>query len=100
MCDSEDNIYAYVDHALGVDPTLPGHEQYFYGNYVVMQGEQVGTCLPQKQMYGNRYFTPSGKLQEGCQGFGGQVSTTPSDADTLIQAKMKLGGLPDISLVI
>ena len=89
-----------MDHALGVDPTLPGHEQYFYGNYVVMQGEQVGTCLPQKQMYGNRYFTPSGKLQEGCQGFGGQVSTTPSDADTLIQAKMKLGGLPDISLVI
>lgn len=95
-----DNIYAYVDHALGVDPTLPGHEQYFYGNYVVMQGEQVGTCLPQKQMYGNRYFTPSGKLQEGCQGFGGQVSTTPSDADILTQAKMKLGGLPDISLVI
>eukprot|EP00438_Fugacium_kawagutii_P011917 Skav226414 [mRNA] locus=scaffold3528:13934:24652:+ [translate_table: standard] len=100
MSPTEDNVYAYVGKALGVGATLPGHEQYFYGNYVVMQGETVGTCLPEKQMYGNHYFTPSGKLQEGCQGFGGQVSTTPSDAEILAHAKMKLGRLPEISIVI
>eukprot|EP00435_Cladocopium_sp_Y103_P014925 s583_g3.t1 len=95
---AENNVDAYVDRALGVCDTIAGHEDYFFGNYVVMRGETVGTCLPERQMYKNRYFTPSGKVQEGCHGYGGQVSKTPSDAEILNQAKKKLGMLPDISL--
>ena len=91
---------AYVDHALGVCETLEGHEDYFYGNYVVMRGETVGTCLPQKQMHDNHYFTPTGKVTEGCEGFGGNVSKLPRDEEILNQAKKKLGMLQDISLVV
>lgn len=94
-----DNVDAYVDRALGVCDTIAGHEDYFFGNYVVMRGETVGTCLPERQMYKNRYFTPSGKVQEGCHGYGGEVSKTPSDAEILNQAKKKLG-MPEISLVV
>lgn len=65
----------------------------------MMRGETVGTCLPERQMYKNRYFTPSGKVQEGCHGYGGVVSKTPSDAEILNQAKKKLG-MPEISLVV
>jgi len=96
-----DNVDAYIGHALGVVETLEGHEDYFYGNYVVLQWETVGSCLPQKQMHDNQYFTPTGKVKEGCEGFGGNVSKLPRDEEILNQAKKKLGMLRmDISLVV
>merc|ERR1712190_543272 len=36
------NTYAYVGRALGVCPTLPGHEDLFAGNRVVLTGSDVG----------------------------------------------------------
>merc|ERR1712113_572819 len=84
------NVDAYVNQALGVCDTIPGHEDYFYGNYVVMNGESVGSCLDDR-MHDNRYFTPNGTLKEGCKGYGGTVAKTPSDEDILAQARMKLG---------
>merc|ERR1711874_166394 len=84
------NVDAYVGHALGVCDTIPGHEDYFYGNYVVMTGEGVGTCLDDR-MHDNQYFTPSGNLSKGCNGFGGTVAKTPADADILSRARAKLG---------
>eukprot|EP00434_Breviolum_minutum_P016993 symbB.v1.2.014992.t1/scaffold1092.1/size138572/3 len=95
-----DNVDAYIGHALTVVETLEGHEDYFYGNYVVLQWETVGSCLPQKQMHDNHYFTPTGKVKEGCEGFGGNVSKLPRDEEILNQAKKKLGMLQmDIALV-
>lgn len=92
---------AYIGRALTVDETLEGHEDYFYGNYVVLQWETVGSCLPQKQMHDNHYFTPTGKVKEGCEGFGGNVSKLPRDEEILNQAKKKLGMLQmDIALVV
>eukprot|EP00439_Symbiodinium_sp_Y106_P028646 s1569_g3.t1 len=85
-----DNVDAYVDHALGVCETIAGHEDYFFGNYVVMTSDSVGTCLGNR-MHDNRYFTPSGKLDAGCGGFGGTVNKTPSDDAILEEARKKLG---------
>merc|ERR1719399_1424791 len=71
------NVDAYVGAGLGVCDTIKGHEDYFYGNYVVMTGNNVGTCLDDR-MHDNQYFTKDGKINKGCNGFGGTVSTTPS----------------------
>eukprot|EP00929_Paragymnodinium_shiwhaense_P049370 TRINITY_DN24907_c0_g1_i1.p1 TRINITY_DN24907_c0_g1~~TRINITY_DN24907_c0_g1_i1.p1 ORF type:complete len:805 (-),score=179.69 TRINITY_DN24907_c0_g1_i1:258-2672(-) len=87
------NVDAYVGKALGVVPTLPGHEDYFYGNYVVMTGNQVGTCLDNR-MHDNAYFTPDGTLQAGCGGFGGSVQKLPSDETILNEGRKKLGMSP------
>merc|ERR1712151_651417 len=84
------NVDAYVGKALGVVPTLPSHEDYFYGNYVVMTGNSVGTCLDDR-MYDNQYFTSTGTIQGGCGGYGGKVGKTPSDDAILNEARKKLG---------
>eukprot|EP00746_Dinoflagellata_sp_MGD_P024026 gnl/MRDRNA2_/MRDRNA2_156394_c0_seq1.p1 gnl/MRDRNA2_/MRDRNA2_156394_c0~~gnl/MRDRNA2_/MRDRNA2_156394_c0_seq1.p1 ORF type:complete len:753 (-),score=145.08 gnl/MRDRNA2_/MRDRNA2_156394_c0_seq1:61-2085(-) len=94
------NIDAYVGQALGVVPTIKGHEDYFYGNYVVMTGTSVGSCLGD-QMYNNQYFTPGGKIHSGCNGYGGTVAKTPPDEAILNEARKKLGiPLEEMSLVV
>jgi hypothetical protein len=86
------NVDAYVYQSLGVTTTIAGHEDYFYGNYVVMLGTNVGTCLSNAtQMHSNQYFTPTGEIQPGCSGYGGTVAKTPSDEVILGEAKKKLG---------
>ncbi|CAE7942553.1 unnamed protein product, partial [Symbiodinium necroappetens] len=94
-----DNVDAYVDHALGVCETIAGHEDYFFGNFVVMTSDSVGTCLGNR-MHDNRYFTPSGKLDAGCGGFGGTVNKTPSDDAILEEARKKLGMTRSVEVVI
>mmetsp|Transcript_735 Transcript_735/g.1309 ORF Transcript_735/g.1309 Transcript_735/m.1309 type:complete len:790 (-) Transcript_735:142-2511(-) len=94
-----DNVDAYVGQALGVCPAIQGHIDYFYGNYVVMTGENVGSCLGD-HMYNNSYFTPSGSIGAGCDGFGGSVAKTPSDEEVFKKAKKKLGMLPDMEIMI
>ena len=85
------NVDAYVGQALGVCETLPTHEDYFYGNYVVMTGEAVGSCLGQN-MYKNKYFTPSGNISQGCGRFGASfVGKLPRDDEILNAAMQKLG---------
>merc|ERR1712083_892947 len=93
------NVDAYVGSGLGVTTTIPGHEDYFYGNYVVMTGTSVGTCLDIR-MPDNQYFTPTGKIQAGCSGYGGTVGKTPSDEAILNAAKAKLGLAEDMNSVI
>lgn len=93
------NIDVYTQTALGLDTTLPGHEDYFYGNYVVMTGDKVGTCLDDR-MHDNQYFTPTGTIQPGCNGYGGKVAKIPSDDGILNEARKKLGLSREISVVI
>merc|ERR1712232_793509 len=63
-----DNIYAYVGGGPHVCPTLPGHEDYFYNNKVVLtQSLTTGSpqCKePRTVMHDNQYFTSSGKVSE------------------------------------
>merc|ERR1712203_936818 len=62
-----DNIYAYIGRAMGVTGTLDGHEDYFYGNKVVLTKNQVGgvQCKDVKTvLHDNSYYTPDGTLQE------------------------------------
>jgi len=84
------NVDAYVGRALGVCETIPGHGDLFYGNYVVMTDQNVGTCLGDR-MYNNSYFTPSGSISAGCGGYGGSAAKTPSDETILAKAREKLG---------
>jgi len=62
------NVYAYVGQGMGVCGTLPGHEDYFYNNKVVMtQSGSTGgpQCSePKTQMHDNQYFTPAGTVKE------------------------------------
>mmetsp|Transcript_11415 Transcript_11415/g.33840 ORF Transcript_11415/g.33840 Transcript_11415/m.33840 type:complete len:781 (-) Transcript_11415:85-2427(-) len=107
------NVYAYVGQALGVDETLPGHEDHFYDNKVVLNGENVGG--PQcptapgaafTELHGNEYFTKSGKLQvcgkdlPGAQKAGiergSTVAKTPSDDQLLTWARDVLGMREDV----
>jgi len=98
------NIYAYISKAMGVTGTLVGHEDYFYGNKVVLTNNKVGgvQCKDAKTVLkDNSYFTPDGTLTEcggnlsqaQVQGFdvGSTVATTPSDDDILVWASELLG---------
>jgi hypothetical protein len=62
------NIYGYVGKGLGVCAQLDGHEDYFYGNKVVMTGGDVGglTCsgTGKTVVHDNEYFTQSGSITE------------------------------------
>merc|ERR1719473_2374291 len=80
------NVYAYVGRGLGVCSTIAGHEDYYYGNYVVLTGDSVGSCLDDR-MHDNKYFTPSGSIKSGCNGYGGTVAKTPSDDAIIAEAK-------------
>jgi len=88
----EDNIYAYVDQAMGLDGTLPGHEDHFCNNTAVLTGTNTGAPACQGArtvMAGNRYFTPTGgvtvcgepmaKAQEQGMEIGSSVATIPAD---------------------
>jgi len=98
------NIYAYIGRAMGVTGTLEGHEDYFYGNKVVLTNNQVGgvQCKNAKTVLkDNSYFTPDGTLTEcggnlsqaQAKGFdvGSTVAMTPSDDDILGWASDLLG---------
>lgn len=84
------NVDAYMTTALGLCDTLPSHEDYFYGNYVVMTSDKVGTCLDDR-MHNNQYFTPTGKIEDGCHGFGGTAANIPLADVILAEARKKLG---------
>lgn len=60
------NIDARVQVALHIGSTLPGHEDYFYDNKVVLiSGNSSGElpCSdPQPQLHDNQYFTVDGTL--------------------------------------
>jgi hypothetical protein len=62
------NIYGYVGQGLGACSQLAGHEDFFYGNKVVMTGQDVGrfTCsgAGKTVVHDNAYFTPDGTIQE------------------------------------
>mmetsp|Transcript_50416 Transcript_50416/g.74769 ORF Transcript_50416/g.74769 Transcript_50416/m.74769 type:complete len:882 (+) Transcript_50416:102-2747(+) len=62
------NLYAYVYHGLNVCKQLPGHEDYFYSNKVVMTGHTVGhfACAGAGKtvVHDNEYFTSDGDIQE------------------------------------
>ena len=100
-----DNIYAYAGHGLGVCAALDGHEDYFYGNHVVLTGGDVGGFAcdgPGKTvLHDNAYYTKDGKITE-CkmdlaawqakgEDAGSTVATWPKDADVIKMAKAKLG---------
>lgn len=93
------NVDAYVGQALGVCDTIKGQEDYFYGNYVVMTGTGVGTCLDER-MHDNRYFTPDGTISAGCSGFGGTIAETPSDEAIFTEARKKLGLKSEVETVV
>merc|ERR1712100_588837 len=86
------NIYAFAGRAMGVTTTLPGHEDQFYRNQVVLTGTDVGGVQcngAMTQLHNNSYFTPNGMLTEcggslaGAQAkgldIGSTVSKTPTD---------------------
>jgi hypothetical protein len=71
------NIYAYADSALGVTGTLPGHEDVFATNKVVLTASTIGVhnrrgsigpqCnAPQTVMHDNDYYTPDGIVKACC----------------------------------
>jgi hypothetical protein len=90
------NIYAYAGRAIGVTGTLPGHEDVFASNKVVLTGNGVGNpqCNePRTKMHDNDYYTPDGtaqechmalaELQETGMELGSTANTFPAD-DTII----------------
>merc|ERR1712000_443821 len=96
----------------GVCGTLKGHEDYFYGNKVVMHGKNVGgvQCSGAKTvLHDNSYFTPDGSLSEcggdlpsaQAKGFdtGSTVSTTPAD-DVILGWASDLLGIKGLELVV
>jgi len=65
-----DNIYAYVDQALGLYdcPMLTGHEDSFFNNTVVLTGGDFGTPICSGEgktiIHDNAYYTQSGDMTE------------------------------------
>ena len=100
-----DNIYGYAGQALGVCGTLEGHEDYFYGNKVVLTGTKVGgpQCNhPATVLHDNQYFTSSGDVEEcgkslsdlqkaGTSEKGSSVAKLPDDATVIGWVKTMLG---------
>jgi len=59
------NIYAYAEQAMGVDRTLPGHEDLFTDNKAVLRASNIGSpeCKsPMTTLARNSYFTPDGNF--------------------------------------
>ena len=100
-----DNIYGYVGQGLGVCSQQPGHEDYFYGNKVVMTGNKVGgfSCdgSAKTVVHDNEYYTSDGKISECGKDLadwqkagndkGSMVAAFPSDDTIIGWAKDKLG---------
>merc|ERR1712070_412814 len=106
------NIYAYAGRALGVTGTLEGHEDYFYGNKVVLTGTNIGGAQcndPKTQMHDNQYFssgTPQlcGKDLKDIQSQGMEKDSTagalPADDTILGWASELLKIPPNPELVV
>merc|ERR1711972_380857 len=88
------NVYAYTGQVLGVDNTLPGHEDQLFDSLAVITGTNVGGPIcggpAPTQMGRNQYFTHTGNitvcgksLAEAQQRLGidllSNVSMTPPD---------------------
>ena len=101
------NIYAYVDDAIGFydAPMLPGHEDHFENNTLVLTKDNVGspTCSGDGKtvISHNSYHTPTGDITE-CgmklkdwqakgEDVGSTVASLPDDATIIGWAKAKLG---------
>merc|ERR1711998_737510 len=92
------NVYAYAGSGPHVCATLPGHEDYFYNNKVVLtQDKTTGSpqCKePKTVMHDNQYFTSSGKVSECGKALPQGTETVaklPSDSTVLGWAKELLG---------
>ena len=102
------NIYAYAGQGLGVCSQLLGHEDYFYGNRVVLTGKKVGSfrCTSDATygavvVHDNAYYTADGNVSEcnmdlpAWQAKGGDkgssVAPYPKDEVVIQWAKEKLG---------
>jgi hypothetical protein len=100
------NIYAGVGRALSVTGTLPGHQDKFYNNKVIMTGTDVGSInCKDKDVHAdlskNYFFNPSGNVtvcgkslaeaQEAGLDSGSSVATTPSDEQVIAWGKELLG---------
>ena len=99
------NVYAYVGQGLGVCGQQPGHEDYFYGNKLIMTGTNVGgfTCdgPGQTVVHDNAYYTAGGNVTE-CKmdlaawqakghDVGSTVASFPADHTIIGWAKDLLG---------
>ena len=96
-----DNIYAYVGKAIGISPQLPGHQDQFFENKVVLTGTDLGdfACTGNATLiiHDNAYYTASGNLTEygmplsSWQARGGdkgsKISSLPSDSEILLWAR-------------
>ena len=98
------NIYAYVGNGFGIVGQLPGHEDMFYNNMVILTRDGDyghGTCSGPGMtvVHDNKVYTPTGKVTEcgmslsDWQAKGNDHGTTagvwPSD-DMLVSATKKL----------
>ena len=64
-----DNIYAYVGRGFGICAQLPGHEDYFYNNTVVLNGDGAygsGACSGDAMpvVHDNKIFSPNANISE------------------------------------
>ena len=108
-----DNLFAYLDgHCLGLVDPMPGHVDYFYNNFCVMDQSATTnygdfTCNSDITpiLHSNQIFTPSGKTSECGLDLiayqakgpnhdpGTNVTVTPPD-DVIINYARMLLGLP------
>jgi hypothetical protein len=62
------NVYGYIGQAMRISEQLPGRENYFYNNRVVMQDTSVGNfqCSGPGQtvIRNNTYYTATGEVEE------------------------------------
>ena len=102
------NIYAFVGHGYSICSQLPGHNDMFYNNTVVLQkdgdyGHAACTDGPEKLViHDNRIYSPTGKVtecgkplaeyQKGGNDPGTTAAAYPSD-DVLISAIEELLGI-------
>jgi len=107
------NIYAFAGQAMGLTTTLPGHEDYFFKNKVVLTGTNVGGVMcqePSTKLWDNEYFTPTGQITECGRSLldsqalgldrGSSVNATPADATILGWARQLLFAKPEAPLEI
>ena len=67
--------------------TTEGHEDYFYGNKVVLTGTDVGgpQCnAPMTVMHDNSYFTSSGDIKECGKSLGDLVKSGKSEKGSTV----------------
>ena len=99
------NVYAYVGEGLGVCSQLPGHQDFFYANRVVLTRANVGgfACEGDAKtvVHDNSYFTSSGNVSECKMDLhawqargndrGSTVARLPADREIIGWARQMLG---------